>query len=167
MNKMRLIEIFYSMQGEGPAMGRPATFVRLADCNLRCEGCDTDQKPVRILTLSALLEEIKTSGTESGHHGRRAHVADGRAIGVDHWAAEHGQGDSYRDKRHQSHSRRDPGKNLLCSGEPQTRIEFSSRLLGRKGERPPKICIGKGRMVLDIRTIGRSWSPIWIRKESG
>jgi len=62
LNKMRLIEIFYSMQGEGPAMGRPATFVRLADCNLRCEGCDTDQKPARILTLSDLLAEIKILG---------------------------------------------------------------------------------------------------------
>lgn len=59
---MRLIEIFYSMQGEGPAMGRPATFVRLADCNLRCEGCDTDQEPARIIALSSLLEEIKLLG---------------------------------------------------------------------------------------------------------
>ncbi len=59
---MRLIEIFYSMQGEGPAMGRPATFVRLADCNLRCEGCDTDQKAVRIVALSSLWEEIKLLG---------------------------------------------------------------------------------------------------------
>jgi len=60
--KMRLIEIFYSMQGEGPATGRPATFVRLADCNLRCEGCDTDKEPTRIIALSALLEEIKLLG---------------------------------------------------------------------------------------------------------
>jgi organic radical activating enzyme len=59
---MRLIEIFYSMQGEGPAMGRPATFVRLADCNLRCEGCDTDKEPTRIIALSALLEEIRLLG---------------------------------------------------------------------------------------------------------
>jgi len=59
---MRLIEIFYSMQGEGPATGRPATFVRLADCNLRCEGCDTDKEPTRIIALSALLEEIKLLG---------------------------------------------------------------------------------------------------------
>ena len=43
-------------------MGRPATFVRLADCNLRCEGCDTDQKPARIIALSTLLQEIKLLG---------------------------------------------------------------------------------------------------------
>lgn len=39
---MRVAEIFNSIQGEGPAMGWPATFVRLAGCNLRCKGCDTD-----------------------------------------------------------------------------------------------------------------------------
>lgn len=62
MNIMRLTEIFCSIQGEGPAMGRPATFVRLADCNLRCEGCDTDKKPALIMTLPDLLEEITILG---------------------------------------------------------------------------------------------------------
>ena len=41
---MRIAEIFYSLQGEGPAMGRPATFIRLAGCNLTCQGCDTHLK---------------------------------------------------------------------------------------------------------------------------
>jgi 7-carboxy-7-deazaguanine synthase len=41
---MRIAEIFHSIQGEGPAMGRPATFIRLAGCNLSCQGCDTHLK---------------------------------------------------------------------------------------------------------------------------
>jgi 7-carboxy-7-deazaguanine synthase len=56
--RMRVAEIFYSIQGEGPAMGRPATFVRLAGCNLQCEGCDTVFGTWRDLSLEDILEEI-------------------------------------------------------------------------------------------------------------
>ena len=35
-------DIFYTIQGEGPWSGRPAIFLRLAGCNLRCFFCDTD-----------------------------------------------------------------------------------------------------------------------------
>ena len=41
---MQLSELFYSLQGEGPAVGRPAIFVRFSSCNLNCVGCDS---PIR------------------------------------------------------------------------------------------------------------------------
>jgi len=34
-------EIFYSLQGEGLNLGKPAVFLRLALCNLSCTWCDT------------------------------------------------------------------------------------------------------------------------------
>jgi 7-carboxy-7-deazaguanine synthase len=38
---MKILEIFYSIQGEGKNQGRPAIFIRLAGCNLTCRWCDT------------------------------------------------------------------------------------------------------------------------------
>lgn len=41
MNIMQVNEIFKSIQGEGPNSGKPAIFLRTAQCNLKCTWCDT------------------------------------------------------------------------------------------------------------------------------
>lgn len=40
-NELKVSEIFASVQGEGASAGEPATFLRLAGCNLHCIWCDT------------------------------------------------------------------------------------------------------------------------------
>lgn len=39
--KLRIAEVFASIQGEGIWVGVPSTFVRVSGCNLRCIWCDT------------------------------------------------------------------------------------------------------------------------------
>jgi 7-carboxy-7-deazaguanine synthase len=36
-----LNSLWFTLQGEGPFVGKPAIFVRLSGCNLRCTWCDT------------------------------------------------------------------------------------------------------------------------------
>jgi Organic radical activating enzymes len=40
-NYIPISEIFYSIQGEGINLGKPAVFIRVYFCNLYCEWCDT------------------------------------------------------------------------------------------------------------------------------
>jgi 7-carboxy-7-deazaguanine synthase len=40
--KLRITEIFYSIQGESSRVGLPTVFVRLTGCPLRCVWCDTE-----------------------------------------------------------------------------------------------------------------------------
>lgn len=52
---VKVSEVFRSVQGEGPAMGRPMTFLRLAHCNIDCVWCDT---PQRLTGEKRLIEDL-------------------------------------------------------------------------------------------------------------
>jgi organic radical activating enzyme len=57
-NFLAIQEIFATIQGEGPFAGRPAIFVRLSGCNLKCSFCDTEfDNPIE-KKLPEIIEEI-------------------------------------------------------------------------------------------------------------
>lgn len=57
---MRIIEVFHSVQGEGPLTGVRTSFIRTARCNLRCSWCDTTYSfgPGRERSIPSLLREV-------------------------------------------------------------------------------------------------------------
>lgn len=57
---LQIQEVFATIQGEGPFAGTPATFVRLAGCNLQCPGCDTDYTSKRqTLTATEVVQAVR------------------------------------------------------------------------------------------------------------
>lgn len=62
---VEVIRIWNTIQGEGPFVGCPAIFVRLAGCNLQCPACDTDYTTGRaFMAVSKIAEEVKARSTE-------------------------------------------------------------------------------------------------------
>ncbi len=65
---MQINEIFKSIQGEGPNFGKPAIFLRTAQCNLKCTWCDTKYtwdwknydyaKEVKEMTIEEIKEQL-------------------------------------------------------------------------------------------------------------
>ena len=60
--RLPVVEIFYSLQGEGGRTGQATVFVRFAGCNLACEFCDTDFRVRETYTAGELVEEIERVG---------------------------------------------------------------------------------------------------------
>ena len=62
--RLRLTEIFLSLQGEADSVGWPTVFVRLTGCPLRCHWCDTSYAFTggQVRELPAVLEEVRGYG---------------------------------------------------------------------------------------------------------
>jgi 7-carboxy-7-deazaguanine synthase len=61
MARLRLTEIFHSLQGESTSVGWPTVFVRLTGCPLRCHYCDTTYafKGGDWWEIDAILEKVQ------------------------------------------------------------------------------------------------------------
>ena len=57
-----LVEIFYSLQGEGGRVGCATVFVRTAGCSLACAFCDTDFRVKRELSVPDAAREALSFG---------------------------------------------------------------------------------------------------------
>lgn len=64
--RLQVVNIWETIQGEGPHAGTPAVFIRLAGCNLQCPLCDTDYTNGRrtVVPSDILLEvsHLRRSG---------------------------------------------------------------------------------------------------------
>jgi 7-carboxy-7-deazaguanine synthase len=65
--RLRITEIFRSLQGEADTVGLPTTFVRLTGCPLRCRYCDTAYAFTggEPMSLAQILERVRELGA---HH---------------------------------------------------------------------------------------------------
>jgi 7-carboxy-7-deazaguanine synthase len=62
--RLRVNEIFFSIQGESTRAGCPCVFVRLTGCNLRCRWCDTEYAfyEGRHLAVEEIAERVRAYG---------------------------------------------------------------------------------------------------------
>jgi len=65
-DRLRVNEIFFSIQGESTWAGRPCAFVRLTGCDLRCVWCDTEYAfhEGRTMTVQEAAERLFSYGCD-------------------------------------------------------------------------------------------------------
>lgn len=67
MKKLKIKEIFESIQGEGQFAGEYAIFIRTSGCNLKCDFCDTDHENGQEMTVEFILHEVKKIKIVTGY----------------------------------------------------------------------------------------------------
>jgi len=67
LQKLKVNEIFYSLQGESSYVGLPTTFIRLTGCPMRCNYCDTEYafNDGNNLTVIEILDVISNYKTKN------------------------------------------------------------------------------------------------------
>lgn len=63
---LRVNDLFYTLQGEGPDAGTPAVFLRLSRCNLRCFFCDTQFETGEFVNPNYLAGRIRGAARPYG-----------------------------------------------------------------------------------------------------
>ena len=65
MTRLKIFEIFYSLQGESSRVGLPTIFIRLSGCPMRCHYCDTAYafQSGSMMTVDEIIKTIKKYDT--------------------------------------------------------------------------------------------------------
>jgi len=74
--RLRITEIFYSLQGEALTVGCPTIFIRLTGCPLRCGYCDTEYA----FTGGQWMEQEEVLKAASAHHTPYVTVTGGEPL---------------------------------------------------------------------------------------
>jgi len=75
-SRLRITEIFYSLQGESSSVGLPTVFIRLTGCPLRCGYCDTAYafSGGEWMQVADIVQQIKQ------HHAKNVCVTGGEPL---------------------------------------------------------------------------------------
>lgn len=74
--RLRISEIFFSLQGESTTVGLPTVFVRLTGCPLRCRYCDTEYafRGGEIMEINSIVAQV------AAYHARHVTVTGGEPL---------------------------------------------------------------------------------------
>jgi len=74
--RLRVTEIFYSLQGETSRVGMPTVFIRLTGCPLRCDYCDTEYAfhGGETMSIAAIMAQV------ASHHAQFVTVTGGEPL---------------------------------------------------------------------------------------
>jgi len=57
--RIGIVEIFSTLQGEGPFSGVPSVFIRTKDCAIRCHFCDTEFSTGSLMSVDGVVKDVE------------------------------------------------------------------------------------------------------------